>query len=205
MTHCFVHWAEDLEALIWVPLKSNYSIMLQLPVISTWVKLYQIQPSIRHFDRESNICEALNKILNFLWKLKITGMRKLLSKLEIHIFIRTSQVICTNSEMWKKTERIYEPSVWDLATTLSSAQPFLVWRRLPPACRRPDDLLRVEVCRAMSDKNMTRFRTFQRHLMKKALLHAGYLPYAVGKQPSIPLINLGRKWTLKWWWWYIKW
>ena len=26
----------------------------------------------------------------------------------------------------------------------------------------------------------------------------------VGKQPSIPLINLGRKWTLgRWWWWCI--
>ena len=27
-------------------------------------------------------------------------------------------------------------------------------------------------------------------------------PYAVGKQQSIPLINLGRKWTLKWWRWW---
>ena len=27
--------------------------------------------------------------------------------------------------------------------------------------------------------------------------------YAVGKQPSIPLINLGRKWTLNWWWYQI--
>ena len=31
---------------------------------------------------------------------------------------------------------------------------------------------------------------------------ADCLPYAVGKQPSIPLINLGRKWMLKWWWSY---
>ena len=28
------------------------------------------------------------------------------------------------------------------------------------------------------------------------------LPNAVGKQPSIPLINLGRKWMLNWWWWW---
>ena len=30
------------------------------------------------------------------------------------------------------------------------------------------------------------------------LLKVDCLP--VGKQPSIPLINLGRKWTLNWWW-----
>ena len=29
-------------------------------------------------------------------------------------------------------------------------------------------------------------------------IKAGCLPYAFGKQPSIPLINLGRKWTLSW-------
>ena len=30
-------------------------------------------------------------------------------------------------------------------------------------------------------------------------------PYSVGKQSSIPLINLGRKWPLKWWrWFYIQ-
>ena len=28
---------------------------------------------------------------------------------------------------------------------------------------------------------------------------------AVRKQPSIPLINLGRKWTLSWWWWWWWW
>ena len=28
-------------------------------------------------------------------------------------------------------------------------------------------------------------------------LKVGCLPHAVGKQPSIPLINLGRKWLLK--------
>ena len=35
------------------------------------------------------------------------------------------------------------------------------------------------------------------------LLNVDCLPNAVGKQPSIPLINLGRKWTLSccWWWW----
>ena len=32
-------------------------------------------------------------------------------------------------------------------------------------------------------------------------LKAGCLPYAVGKQPPIPLINLGRKWMLNWRWW----
>ena len=31
------------------------------------------------------------------------------------------------------------------------------------------------------------------------------LPNAVGKQPSIPLIYLGRKWTLNWWWWWWWW
>ena len=31
----------------------------------------------------------------------------------------------------------------------------------------------------------------------EVLLKAGSLPYAVGKQPSIPLINLGRKKKLK--------
>ena len=34
------------------------------------------------------------------------------------------------------------------------------------------------------------------------LLKADCLPNAVGKQPSIPLIYLGRKWTLNWWWWW---
>ena len=37
-------------------------------------------------------------------------------------------------------------------------------------------------------------------LMATKTLTVGCLPYAVGKQPSIPLINLGRTWTLKWWW-----
>ena len=31
----------------------------------------------------------------------------------------------------------------------------------------------------------------------KMLLKVNCLPNAVGKQPSIPLNNLGRKWTLK--------
>ena len=34
------------------------------------------------------------------------------------------------------------------------------------------------------------------------MLKVNCLPYAVGKQPSIPLINLGREWTLNWWWWW---
>ena len=35
------------------------------------------------------------------------------------------------------------------------------------------------------------------------LLKVDCLPNAVGKQPSIPLIYLGRKWTLnRWWWWW---
>ena len=34
------------------------------------------------------------------------------------------------------------------------------------------------------------------------LLKVDCLPNAVGKQPSIPLIYLGRKWTLNWWWWW---
>ena len=33
------------------------------------------------------------------------------------------------------------------------------------------------------------------------LLKVDCRPIAVGKQPSIPLIYLGRKWTLNWWWW----
>ena len=36
----------------------------------------------------------------------------------------------------------------------------------------------------------------------KMLLKVDCLPNAVGKQPSIPLIDLGRKWTLSWWWWW---
>ena len=36
----------------------------------------------------------------------------------------------------------------------------------------------------------------------KVLLKVGCPPYAVGKQPSIPLIDLGRIWTLSWWWWW---
>ena len=39
----------------------------------------------------------------------------------------------------------------------------------------------------------------------RMLLKIGYLPYAVGKQSSIPLINLGKKWTLSWWWWWCWW
>ena len=38
-------------------------------------------------------------------------------------------------------------------------------------------------------------------LMVTKSLKVGCLSCAVGKQPSIPLINLGRTWTLKWWWW----
>ena len=34
------------------------------------------------------------------------------------------------------------------------------------------------------------------------LVKVDCLPNAVGKQPSIPLIYLGRKWTLNWWWWW---
>ena len=34
------------------------------------------------------------------------------------------------------------------------------------------------------------------------LLKVDRLPNAVGKQPSIPLIYLGRKWMLNWWWWW---
>ena len=38
------------------------------------------------------------------------------------------------------------------------------------------------------------------------LLKVDCLPNAVGKQPSIPLNNLGRKWTLnRWWWWWWWW
>ena len=35
------------------------------------------------------------------------------------------------------------------------------------------------------------------------LLKVDCLPNAVGKQQSIPLIYLGRKWTLNWWWWWL--
>ena len=42
-------------------------------------------------------------------------------------------------------------------------------------------------------------------LMVTKLLKVGCLPYAVGKQPSIPLIDLGRTWTLNWWWWWCHW
>ena len=34
------------------------------------------------------------------------------------------------------------------------------------------------------------------------LLKVDCLPNAVGKQPSMPLIYFGRKWTLNWWWWW---
>ena len=37
------------------------------------------------------------------------------------------------------------------------------------------------------------------------LLKVDCLPNAVGKQPSMPLIDLGRKWTLSWWWWWWWW
>ena len=37
------------------------------------------------------------------------------------------------------------------------------------------------------------------------LLKVDCLPDAVGKQPSIPLIYLERKWTLNWWWWWWWW
>ena len=37
----------------------------------------------------------------------------------------------------------------------------------------------------------------------KVSLKVGCLPYAVGKQPSIPSINLGRKWTLSGRWIYL--
>ena len=42
-------------------------------------------------------------------------------------------------------------------------------------------------------------------LPKEILLKVDCLPNAVGKQPSIPLIYLGRKWTLNWWWWWWWW
>ena len=37
------------------------------------------------------------------------------------------------------------------------------------------------------------------------LLKADYLPNAVGKQPSKPVIHLWRKWMLNWWWWLWWW
>ena len=44
--------------------------------------------------------------------------------------------------------------------------------------------------------------TFQRiDIDIRQTLKAGCLPHAVEKQLFIPLINLGRKWLLKWWWW----
>ena len=42
-------------------------------------------------------------------------------------------------------------------------------------------------------------------LMVTYSLKVGCLPYAVGKQPFIPLINLRRKWLLNWWWWRWRW
>ena len=37
----------------------------------------------------------------------------------------------------------------------------------------------------------------ENYLMMAKSLKVGYLPYAVGKQLSVPLINLGRNWMLK--------
>ena len=37
------------------------------------------------------------------------------------------------------------------------------------------------------------------------LLKVDCLPNVVWKQSSIPLNNLGRKWTLSWWWWWWWW
>ena len=39
----------------------------------------------------------------------------------------------------------------------------------------------------------------------KILLKVDCLHDAVGKQPLVPLINFGRKWTLNWWWWWWWW
>ena len=40
-----------------------------------------------------------------------------------------------------------------------------------------------------------------RSKMEVSPLKAGFLPYAVGKQPSILMINRESKRTLRWWWW----
>ena len=42
------------------------------------------------------------------------------------------------------------------------------------------------------------------HQVTKSLKD-GCLPCAVGKQPFIPLISLGKTWTLNWWWWWWWW
>ena len=49
------------------------------------------------------------------------------------------------------------------------------------------------------------FDNIQQKIIQSMLnvLKVDCLPNAVGKQPSIPLIYLGRKWTLNWWWWWI--
>ena len=47
--------------------------------------------------------------------------------------------------------------------------------------------------------------TMTKRVGPKMLLKVDCLPNAVGKQPSIPLIYLGRKWTLNWWWWWWWW
>ena len=54
----------------------------------------------------------------------------------------------------------------------------------------------------LNEKNLklNRHCDVSRNLKMEVSLEVGWLSYAVGKQPSKPLLILGRR-TLKWWWW----
>ena len=57
--------------------------------------------------------------------------------------------------------------------------------------------------RASRHQILATFPWIDNCLKMTKLLKVGCLPYSVGRQPSIPLINLGRTWTLNWGWWWL--
>ena len=80
---------------------------------------------------------------------------------------------------------------------------WLVWGRASRHQKLAPTFPGIDSCLMVTKRD---FSKWKRHYDltggPKMLLKVDCLPNAVGKQPSIPLIYLGRKWTLNWWWWW---
>ena len=79
----------------------------------------------------------------------------------------------------------------------------LVWKGIPPP-KTCTNFPGIDRCLMVTKQNFLKMEGSVRHYDQtrgpKMLLKVYFLPDAVWKQLSLPLINLGRKWTLCWWW-----
>ena len=66
----------------------------------------------------------------------------------------------------------------------------------------PCPLVSARACRQTKRVSSSEGTSLQYSHDRQLPLKFGCLPCAVGKQPSIPMINHGRKWTLRWRWWW---